>query len=704
MAPETLSPPGRPPSTGAVRRVLVAGLPGPGAAWLAEAAGWLVRAALGSGGAVWIGPRARLTPAAWAGGSVIVALAEPEPGLIAEADHVLYAYRDLRDAVVACQRGLGLAADPHLAGRLAEQARAWERIATWSVSLESLLQSPGDSLAVLARHLALPLADPDQALRRLQGALAAAVRSAGRQHTPARAFFTALPRERVAAIEERCGDWLRDHGYSCVACPSRWAGVVDRSARREEIWREAVDRAAELAAAPEPSGGAAAGRAQAWLEQFGAPEFQAAAYELLAALGGDVLRTRAWFEALRPARDLRAETAWGWRRLLAPGPAGGVPEAAVPAAGKTSPRPLPVLGGREAEGSRTVAQLAEIVRGRTIGFMLHGSSVAGFADRVEAAVASDVPWVTVNHFALLEERCLGPLGCDFSTVFCCADGEMDRRAGALEGFLRRDGARLLIARPDQLAPHRARFGEVRARIAEELLPPVWPYPNSLTIFLRLLVQAGPRRIVLFGCDGYLGGDDESLPSYLGAEEFRRERRPSGVLLDTLLCNAHLPRLLARWRERLGSDFPEIVNCSPGTLMRAFPVIDYGQVAAALAGAPLVTAVADPPPEAPVPEAMRADDAGPDLVRCLNAGRRGDLVAARTHALRAMRRQPDLLTPFAQRILQTDPWMIAAAFHLLTLAGAERPGAEQVRRADFARERREMTAAVGVAAQSWEEWE
>lgn len=318
-------------------------------------------------------------------------------------------------------------------------------------------------------------------------------------------------------------------------------------------------------------------------------------------------------------------------------------------------------------------RLGALVAGRTVGLLLHGSSVAGLADHGPDLAAAGTVWAGLNHFRLLEDRFLAPAGRTMSVVFCCADGEVARRLPDLAALLDRPPPRLLITRPDQFDLHRPALSPHGPSVLLESLPALWPYPNSLTLFLRLLVRCGPRRIVLCGADGYLGEDDNALPTYYGSEQFKREGRLSGVLRDTLLFNAHFPALLARWRAAAGANFPEILNCSPGTLLQGLPFLPRDQLGAALRGEP-VTAVNVPlSASTPVPPRGRPDDPVPELVACANAARRGNLRIARQYALRALDLQPENLSQLAFRVLQTDRATLESALALLAARGAAQPG-------------------------------
>jgi hypothetical protein len=317
-------------------------------------------------------------------------------------------------------------------------------------------------------------------------------------------------------------------------------------------------------------------------------------------------------------------------------------------------------------------RLIERVAGRTVALLLHGSSVGGLADRTaELAAAGGVVWAGLNHFRLLEARLLTPASRTMDLVFCCADGEVERRLEDLGDLLSRPDRPLLITRPAALAAH-AELSAHRAQVLTEPLPALWPYPNSLILFLRLLVVARPARIVLCGADGYLGEDDAALPTYFGSEQFQREGRLSGVLRDTLLFNAHFPALLARWQVRLGAPFPEILNASPGTVLRGLPVIGHDQLGAALGGAAVRRAPAPPAVMTrPLPRG-HARDPRPELHACARCARRGDLRLARQYALRALDLAPEFLTPLAFRALQTDATTVGLALEILARHGAERP--------------------------------
>lgn len=317
--------------------------------------------------------------------------------------------------------------------------------------------------------------------------------------------------------------------------------------------------------------------------------------------------------------------------------------------------------------------LRSLVAGRTVGLLLHGSSVGALSRYQTTIQAADNVWAGLNHFSLLENQLLAPAGKNMSVVFCCADGEVTRRLPDLTSFLQRPAQTLLITRPDHLTAHQDSLVQYQSQILTTDLPALWPYPNSLTLFLRLLIPCRPRRIVLFGADGYLGEDDDALPTYFGSDQFKQEGRLSGVLRDTLLFNAHFPALLARWRTTHGPDFPEILNCSPGSLLNGIPVIDRNQLGAALQGDPVIPqSPAQSPPRSPLPSRISARNSAPELRACAQAARRGDLRIARQYALRALSLAPEKLSQLAFRVLQTDRVQLENALNVLIQMRADQP--------------------------------
>ena len=631
----------------------------------------------------------------------VIALHQPNHRLLSEASHVIYCVRDLRDALLVYHLSLRIPADIALARRIVELSAACEQVASLTFAYETLLAEPAESLQKIGRYLGIHAGIPPYLWQNLRKLMTPAGPTPAAK--PAGAFLAELPQATLEVVEAEFGWWLRARGYRCHTCPDTWAErSMDPAGGRESLWEEFE---AQAKTPKENSTGNPLEPLNEFIARFGARKFQLTALDLLGVLGASPERLAEAHVNLRAVAASR--TAVQYRPTDAPEcPAETNAMASAPLfrSGKTSDKPLPLVSLSAKDAEPNLQKLARLVSGKTVAFLLHGSSIAEFSEHATLLAERDVVWVSLNHFTVLEERFLRPLGRELSIVFCCADGEVERRHVALQEFLERPGERLLITRPDHVAQLPSVFGSHPERVLEERLPPLWPYPNSLTLFLRLLVQAQPRRTVLFGCDGYLGDDDDSLPTYVGAEQFIREKRYSGVLLDTLLTNAHLPRILAQWRARLGSAFPEIVNCSPTTVIQGFPVIDYAQASAALAGDRLQTRRAAMPKPVAVPSPQSPNDPQPDLIHCLNTGRSGDLALAREHALRALRRDPARFSAFAKRVLQTNTTCVAAAYHFMKLTGGTHPGPAQTLAQDFARELRDTAAAVGNVQSSWDTWE
>lgn len=665
------------------RKVVIAGLPDSGTIWLAHAVSGLLQ---GAGRTpVWSGWHKDMPAGAFPPGMSVVRILEHQPALANEADVVVLVVRDLRDAVVSLQRAFNLAADGRSAGFLVHHLTAWEREADLVVRWEEIASLPLAVLTKVAGRLGLTQQVTAAFSQSLVKAWSKATLAMGARHVGVGDYRHSLKTEQVAEIERHGGAWMVGHNQVCDTRSSVWAVAEgDGLAGRGRLAEQILAIAGELVRDRKGDEDLFA-RLTQWTARMGAPAFQRMAIEVLAAhapghallarLAGACIRDAAFApEVPAPAASLNEKTAV-------------VPYAPVDAASPQSPD--------------TIRRLRALLEGKTVGFLLHGSSVQEFAMHAAKLAQPDVVWVGMNHFTLSESRLLTPVGRDLSIVFCCADGEVARRAGDLAAFLARPGPRLLITRPDHLRAHADILGHGRGSIASELLPPLWPYPNSLELCLRLLVQSGPRRIVLFGADGYLGADDAAIPSYFGAEEFAREKRYSGVLLDTLLFNAHMPRVLAAWRRRLGRACPEILNCSPGSLLQGIPIIGYTEALPALEGLPVVTTPARVLPDVTPPAG--SGQVGELLAAATNAARRGELERARQLALQALVLAPAAVTPLVYRILQTDVGWMTAARAALGLCGANLPESpEHWRWQDLSRELRE--AAEARPAGRWDDWE
>ncbi len=368
---------------------------------------------------------------------------------------------------------------------------------------------------------------------------------------------------------------------------------------------------------------------------------------------------------------------------------------------KTSPNPLPPVSPEGMYESPALKRLAALVEGRTVGILLPGASIKQFSDHANKLARLPVVWMGVNHFSVIEDTLLKPFQREFAIVYSGADGEVARRHGQLAAFLGRPGSRLLITRPDQYEEHKGILAPHEASIAMARLPPLWPYPNTLTAALRLLVQCRPRRIVLFGADGDLGEKDYSLSTYFQSEVFVKEKHVVSILRDTLLMNGHLPRILKRWNERLNGACPEIINCSPGTHVRAFPVIDYNQAVDALAGNPVNGRIAvgdDSPLGLPACPSIEEEKR-----ICIQSARTGNLFQARQLALRMILRNPENVESFFYRVLETDTRSVAVAWDVFRRTGAENRASRAYH--CYCRLTRELVEASEAFLQSdWDTWE
>lgn len=214
--------------------------------------------------------------------------------------------------------------------------------------------------------------------------------------------------------------------------------------------------------------------------------------------------------------------------------------------------------------------LKEIVGGRTVGLMLHGSSIAELENRIEKFKDYDICWVATNYFRLVEKNILEKIGKKLDIVAIYAGDPLVRRKEDVKEFLKR-GNNLFICNPpnsNDIKELSDAKEELRG-LGNILYDIGLTYPNSHIFpftFLQLLrlLWKQTKRVILFGADGIAGKKDND---YYKNEQFKGIRNKSSIRNDTAEFNTRG----ISWK------IPETINCCLHTCLKHFKTISYDGV-------------------------------------------------------------------------------------------------------------------------------
>ncbi len=249
-----------------------------------------------------------------------------------------------------------------------------------------------------------------------------------------------------------------------------------------------------------------------------------------------------------------------------------------------------------------MSKLQEIIKGRTVGFMLHGQSIKELEDHIVELKDADICWVSTSLFPIMEKYILSKIDKNLDIVFDCATVPHSRlehyeniRLPRLEEFLERPVNNLWITTHGLMrdsvypfAPWLSGWYFEKILLVDSLFPPNnIPYwmdvPNSTALAIGAIIAGGAKRIITFGLDGYKGDITTGVNSYYQPNEHRKERlaalgteQDPGINRDTAGFETRFTQRLVEYKELFGNDC-EIVNCSPNSLYNMIPKISYSEL-------------------------------------------------------------------------------------------------------------------------------
>jgi len=239
-------------------------------------------------------------------------------------------------------------------------------------------------------------------------------------------------------------------------------------------------------------------------------------------------------------------------------------------------------------------RMGAAIRSRTVLVLLHGKTIETFEYLINDFKDMDICYAGINQFTLTENNILAKIGKRFDIVQDCSEVAFPDE---YEPKLRVPRISQFVQRPDQ-----------NCVLTTEKVYGIWckrglgwtkdderyvnkfvlvePYvlrsvPNSLALYLLYLARFGAKKIILLGCDGYVGKPNEDLLTYYRHEEVAEEREigfhdknASGLHSDSSNFEIQFTELYTWYKAMHGIPDIEIVNCSPHSTFNLFRKINY----------------------------------------------------------------------------------------------------------------------------------
>lgn len=136
-----------------------------------------------------------------------------DPVLAAQADRIIFAYRDIRDVMVSLKQYMGMPTTPELAARLLDAAKAWEFWATLVLRHETVCDQPKDALTALRNHLGVTSQIDDGLVQDLNCLLTPDPAQRGCAHAAIRAYEKRMSDPMLQSVARANQGWLSGHGY-----------------------------------------------------------------------------------------------------------------------------------------------------------------------------------------------------------------------------------------------------------------------------------------------------------------------------------------------------------------------------------------------------------------------------------------------------------------------------------------------------------
>lgn len=237
--------------------------------------------------------------------------------------------------------------------------------------------------------------------------------------------------------------------------------------------------------------------------------------------------------------------------------------------------------------------LKKRINGRIVGILSHGKSIEELENRIIELKDYNICWASFNYYNIFDRFILNKINKHLDIVLECAAGrtkefELNIRIprilvyGIIETMIISTW-RLMRTQYEQM--DLLNFYETfkdNILLADDLLGEL-NIPNSLALLICCITMGEPKKIILFGVDGYkreMG--DEFNTYYKGSLQKEYREKLLGKLEYTLhetsndFENTFL-NILESYCKKGNVKVPEIINCSPDSIFTIFRKVSYSEL-------------------------------------------------------------------------------------------------------------------------------
>ena len=251
--------------------------------------------------------------------------------------------------------------------------------------------------------------------------------------------------------------------------------------------------------------------------------------------------------------------------------------------------------------------LKNIINGRTVAIMIHGSSINELEKRILEFKDYDICWSSLGVFPMMEDFILSKINKKLEIVLDCAtvaeslleNYELNVRVPKLEPYLSREDKNIWITTHglirdsvSKLYPHFLDLYGSKMVQVDSFFPldnrSKWmDVPNSVTFLIASAIAGGASKIIVFGLDGYRGSFKGGIYAYYKPHLIKKEREAAlgtledpGINRDTDYFQDRFSKILEEYYKLFSNPCP-IYNCSPDTVYNVIPKINYNRLSEVL---------------------------------------------------------------------------------------------------------------------------
>lgn len=265
----------------------------------------------------------------------------------------------------------------------------------------------------------------------------------------------------------------------------------------------------------------------------------------------------------------------------------------------------------ELEKQKALQKLRKVVHGRIVGIMAHGKSIEELEHRIHEFKDYDISWVSLNlGDMIMDPFILNKIGKQLDLIFNCftltiseeakIKYEKEVRMPRLTKFMNRSPNHYVISTWRYVGTYYRSLNLHDYFIKNEEKFILLDYlfgqltaANSLALLMYAMGVSKPKKIIMFGMDGFTGLSHEALSSYYKSEIHEKEKRrcfaydteekkknplPLPISSNTASLEKYFMTLYKDYCNKCEvNNPPEIVNCSPNSAFTIFRKITYNEL-------------------------------------------------------------------------------------------------------------------------------